>query len=68
MTGTGRETGLAKDQGQARPGTSGMLNPGGFGAKTAILDVRSRWRGKPSTLNGFTGDCRHGYRQDGKSG
>ena len=56
MTGTGRETGLAKDQGQARPGTSGMFNPGGFGAMTAILEVRSRWRGKASRHNGLTGD------------
>ena len=46
----------------------GTLNPGGFGAMTAILDVRSRWRRKPGTLNGLTGDCRHSYRQDGKSG
>ena len=29
------------------PGTSGMLNPGGFGAMTAILDVRSQWRETP---------------------
>ena len=68
MTGMGRETGLARDQGQERPGMPGKLNSGGFGAMTAILDVRSRWRGKPGTLNGLTGDCRHRYRQDGKSG
>ena len=68
MTGMGRETGLARDQGQERPRMPGMLNPGGFGAMTAILDVRSRWRRKPGTLNGLTGDCRHRYRQDGKSG
>ena len=67
MTGMGRETGLARDQGQERPGMPGTLNPGGFGAKTAILDVRSGWRRKPGTLNGLTRDCRHRYRQEGKS-
>ena len=40
--GNGREAELVKDHGQAGPGTSGMLNPGAFGAMTAILDVRSR--------------------------
>ena len=40
MTEMGHETGLAKDQGQTRPGMRGTLNPGDFGAKTAILDVR----------------------------
>ena len=68
MTGMGREAGLVKEQGQAGPGTSGMLNPGGFGAITAILDVRSTWRGKPNRHNGLTGDCRHRHGQDGKSG
>ena len=67
MTGMGRDAELVKDQGQAGPRTSGMLNPGGFGAMTAILDVRSQWRGKPSRHNGLTGVCRHRYLQDGKS-
>ena len=68
MTGMGRETGLAKDQEQARPRMPGMLNSGDVGAMTAILDVRSRrWR-KPSTRKELTGDCRHRYRQDGRSG
>ena len=68
MTGMGRDAELVKDQGQAGPGTPGMLNPGGFGAMTAILDVRAQWRGKPSRRNGLTGVCRHRYLQDGKSG
>ena len=54
MTGMDREAELVKDQGQARLGTSGMLNPGGFGAMTAILEVRSLWRRKPSRDNGLT--------------
>ena len=54
MMGMGRETGLAEDLGQARPRMPGMLNPGDFGAMTAMLDVRSWWRGKSSTLNGLT--------------
>ena len=32
-----------------------MLNPGYFDTMTAILDVRSSWRGKPSAHIGFTG-------------
>ena len=67
MTGMGRETGLAKDQGQARPGMPGTLNPGGFGAMTAILDVPAQRRRKPRGHNGLTGDCRHRDPQDGKS-
>ena len=55
MTGMGREEELVKDHGQAGPETSGVLNPGAFGAMTAILDVRSRLRGKPSRHNGVTG-------------
>ena len=42
MTGMGREAELVKDHGQAGPETSGVLNPGAFGAMTAILDVRPR--------------------------
>ena len=68
MTGMGRETGLAKDQGQERPGMPGTLNPGGFGAMTAILDVAAQRRRKPRGHNGLTGDCRHRDPQDGKSG
>ena len=68
MTGMGREAELVKDLGQAGSETSGVLNPGAFGAMTAILDVPSQRRRKPSGHNGFTGDCRHRYRQDGKSG
>ena len=63
----GREAGLARDQGQERPGLPGKLNPSGFGAMTAIPDVRSGWRRKPGTLNGLTRDCRHRYQQEGKS-
>ena len=68
MTGMGRDAELVKDRGQAEPGTSGMLNPGGFGAMMAIPDVRSQWRGKPSRHKGLTGVFRHRYLQDGKSG
>ena len=67
MTGMGRETGLAKDQGQARPGMPGTLNPGGFGAMTAILDVPAQRRRKPRGHNELTGDCRHRDPQDSKS-
>ena len=67
MTGMVRETGLAKDQGQERPRMPGMLNAGDFGAKTAILDVRSRWRGKPSTLNGLTGEGAVNLTKAGRS-
>ena len=68
MTGMGREADLVKDHGQAVPETSGMLNPGPFGAMMAILDVRPRQPGKPCRHNGLTGICRHHYWQDGKSG
>ena len=37
MTEMGRETSLAKDQGQARLGTSGMLNPRNFDAMMAAI-------------------------------
>ena len=68
MTGMGREAELVKDQGQARPGTSGMLNPGGFGTMATILDVRSPWRVKASAHHEVTGVCRHRYWQDGECG
>ena len=51
----------------ARPGRSGMLNPGGYGAKTATPDVPSPCRRKSSTRNGSRDDRRHRYREDGKS-
>ena len=67
MTGMGRETGLARDQGQERPGMPGTLNSGGFGAMTAILDVPVAMAGETKArLNGLTGDCRHRDPQDGK--
>ena len=68
MTGMGRETGLAKDQRQERPRMPGTLNPGGFGAMTAILDVRSHWRCETSRDNRLTEAYRHRYRGHGKSG
>ena len=68
MTGMGREAVLVKDHGQAGPKTSGVLNQCAFGAMTAILDVSSQRRRKPSGHNGLKGDRRHRYRQDGKSG
>ena len=68
MTRVGREAELIKEQRQARPWRSGILVPGDFGALTAILDVPSQFRRKPSSHNGLTGDCRHRYRQHGKSG
>ena len=68
MKGMGREAELVKVEGQAGRGTSGMLNPGGFSATTAMLDVQSRWRGKASRHKGLTGLCGHRYWQDGKSG
>ena len=68
MTGMGREAELVKDHGQSGPETSGVLNPGAFGAMTAILDVPAQRRRKPCGHNGLTGDCRHRYLQDGKSG
>ena len=68
MTGMGREAELVKDQRQGGPGRSGMLNPGDFDAKTAILDVPPSWRGKVRRYNGLTGGRRHRHRQDGKSG
>ena len=42
MTGMDRKADLLRDQGQAGPATSEMLNPSGFGAMTAILEVRLR--------------------------
>ena len=65
MTGTALEAGLSKDQGQAGPGKSGMLNPYDFGGMTETLEVRSQWWGKPSSHNGLPCDCRHGYREAG---
>ena len=44
------------------------MNPDDFGAMTAIFDVPLQRRRKPSGHNGLTGDCRHPYRQHGKSG
>ena len=64
----GREKELVKDHGQAGPETSGVLNPGAFGAMTAILDVPAQRRRKPRGHNGLTGDCRHRDPQDGKFG
>ena len=61
MTGMEREAELVNDQGQAGSRTSGILNLGGFGAMTAILNVRSRWRGRGSRHNEVTGVFRHRY-------
>ena len=69
MTGMGRETGLAKDQGQETPRMPGMLNPGGFGVMTEIQEMQSPWwGGETSGHNGLPCDCRRRYREDAKSG
>ena len=68
MTGMSRELGIGEDQDQARTRGAWMLKPDAFGAMTAILDVPAQRRRKPSGHNGFTGDCRHRYRQHSKSG
>ena len=66
MTATRRDAELVKDQSQSRTGRSWMLKPGAFGAMTAILDVLSQRRLKPSGHNGLTDDWRHRCRQEGK--
>ena len=67
MTATRREPGVDADRRQARTAWSGTLIPGTFGAMTAILEVQLRRRRKPNGHKGLKGDCRHRYRQDGKS-
>ena len=58
MTAPHREPGMDEDQGQARTRGAWMLKPNAFDAMTAILDVPTQRRRKPSGYDGLTGDCR----------